>query len=86
LARDLIRTVQIARRDAGLHVADHIRLLLDLDGEAGAAVEVHRPYLMDQTLTDELEIGSLDGSGLDYQARHEVGRGRSVGIGLSRIG
>jgi isoleucyl-tRNA synthetase len=86
LARDLIRTVQIARRDAGLHVADHIRLLLDPDGEGGAAVAAHRRYLMEQTLADELELGSLDGSGLDYQARHEVGRGGSVGIGLSRIG
>jgi isoleucyl-tRNA synthetase len=85
LARDLIRTVQIVRRDAGLHVADHIRLVLDLDSEAGAAVEAHRRYVMEQTLADELELGSLDRSGLDYRARHEVGRDRSVGIGLRRV-
>jgi isoleucyl-tRNA synthetase len=89
LARDLIRTVQIARRDAGLHVADHIRLVLDLDEEAAAAVESHRRYLMEQTLADELEVAlddtSTDHSGLDHRARHQVGRARSVGVGLSRI-
>jgi isoleucyl-tRNA synthetase len=95
LVRDLIRTVQMARRDAGLHVADHIRLVLELDEEAGAAVESHRRYLMEQTLADELEVAPLDGpttgdsgtsgSGLDYRARYQVGRTRSVGIGLSRI-
>jgi isoleucyl-tRNA synthetase len=84
LARDLIRTVQVARRNAGLHVADHIRLVLDLDPEAGEAVESHRRYLMEQTLADELELTPLDHAGLDYEARHEVGRTRSVGIGLSR--
>jgi isoleucyl-tRNA synthetase len=83
LARDVIRTVQIARRDAGLHLADHIRLVLDLDRAAGEAVESHRRYLMEQTLADELELAPLDHAGLDYQARYDVGRGRSVGIGLS---
>jgi hypothetical protein len=76
----------MARRNAGLHVADHIRLVLDLDPEAGEAVESHRRYLMEQTLADELELAPLDHAGLDYEARHEVGRGRSVAIGLSRTG
>jgi hypothetical protein len=80
----------MARRDAGLHVADHIRLVLELDEEAGAAVESHRRYLMEQTLADELEVGLLDDSragdsSLDYRARQQVGRTRSVGINLSRI-
>jgi hypothetical protein len=38
---------------------------------------------MEQTLADELELAPLDHAGLDYQARYDVGRGRSVGIGLS---
>jgi isoleucyl-tRNA synthetase len=93
LVRDLIRTVQMARRDAGLHVADHIRLVLELDDEAASAVGSHRGYLMQQTLADELEVAPLgestdnsatDPSGLSYRARHQVGRERSVGIGLSR--
>jgi isoleucyl-tRNA synthetase len=86
LARDLIRTVQLARRDAGLHVADHIRLVLDLDDEAIAAVETHRQYLMEQTLADEIVLAPLDHADLDYRTRQEVGRTRSVGIGLSRTG
>ena len=86
LARDVIRTVQMARRAAGLHLADHIRLVLDLDQEAGEAVESHRRYLMEQTLADELELAPVDHAGLDYEARLDVGRSRSVGIGLSRQG
>ncbi len=85
LARDLIRTVQMARRDAGLHVSDHIRLVLDLDREAGDAVGSHRRYLMEQTLADDLELAPLDRSGLDYEARYDVGRSRSIGVGLSRV-
>ena len=79
------RTVQMARRDAGLHVADHIQLVLDLDREAGDAVGSHRRYLMEQTLADDLELAPLGRSGFDYEARYDVGRSRSVGIGLSRV-
>ncbi|HEX6476172.1 MAG TPA: DUF5915 domain-containing protein, partial [Acidimicrobiales bacterium] len=94
LVRDLIRTVQMARRNAGLHVADHISLVLELDEEAAAAVTSHRDYLMQQTLADELELARpgdpTDDSATDharhqYHARHQVGRERSVGISLSRI-
>ena len=54
--------------------------------EAGEAVESHRRYLMEQTLADELELAPVDHAGLDYEARLDVGRSRSVGIGLTRQG
>jgi hypothetical protein len=50
---------------------------------------------MDQTLADELELvplggsrtddSSTDHSGLDYHGRYQVGRTRSIAVGLSRI-
>jgi isoleucyl-tRNA synthetase len=59
LARDLVRIVQQARRDAGLHVADRIRLSLALSREAREAVRAFAAYVQEQTLATELD---LDGS------------------------
>jgi isoleucyl-tRNA synthetase len=55
-ARDVVRAVQQARRDAGLHVSDRIRLELDLAADWRAAVERFRDYVADQTLAQELNL------------------------------
>ncbi len=57
LARDIIRLVQTARRDAGLHVSDHIELVITTTGAVADAAEAHRDYIAAQTLADELTIG-----------------------------
>ncbi len=59
LARDVVRLVQSARRDAGLHLADRIRLAVDLPDAYAAAVEEHREYLRAETLAAELQIGAV---------------------------
>ena len=41
LARDVVRAVQQARRDAGLDVSDRIELTLAADAEVRAAIEAH---------------------------------------------
>ncbi|MHB8682374.1 MAG: isoleucine--tRNA ligase [Acidimicrobiales bacterium] len=56
LARDAVRLVQQARRDAGLHVADHVAVTLAAPADMAAAVERHRAYVMEQTLADELSV------------------------------
>jgi isoleucyl-tRNA synthetase len=54
LARDLVRAVQDLRKAAGLAVEDRIELAVRADGEAAAAVEAHRDYLLGETLATVL--------------------------------
>jgi isoleucyl-tRNA synthetase len=57
LARELIRTVQDARKQAGLEVSD--RIVLGISGSAGvdAALADHRQYLMAETLATAWATG-----------------------------
>jgi len=50
LARDAVRMVQAARRQAGLHVSDCVALDIDAPPDMAAAVETHRAYVAAQTL------------------------------------
>ena len=54
LARDLVRLVQQARKEAGLHIADHITLEVGLPEELGAVIRKHEAYLSEQTLADRV--------------------------------
>jgi isoleucyl-tRNA synthetase len=51
LARELVRAVQDARKQAGLEVADRIALLIEGDAAVAAALQHHRDYIMNETLT-----------------------------------
>jgi isoleucyl-tRNA synthetase len=61
IARDVIRLVQQARRDAGLHVSDRIRLSLGLPDDAAAAVREHSAMVQEETLARELVLGAVNG-------------------------
>jgi isoleucyl-tRNA synthetase len=61
VARDVIRLVQQARRDAGLHVSDRIRLSLGLPDDAAAAVREHSAMVQSETLARELMLGGVNG-------------------------
>jgi isoleucyl-tRNA synthetase len=50
LARELVRAVQDARKQAGLEVSDRIVLSIEGDGSVGDAVSEYRDYLMSETL------------------------------------
>ena len=60
VARELVRTVQDARKQAGLEVSDRIKL--GVSGTAGveAALAVHKDYLMSETLAIEWQVGQSD--------------------------
>jgi isoleucyl-tRNA synthetase len=50
VARDLVRLVQQARRDAGFVVTDRVALTLQLPAEQQAMVQAHEHHLADSTL------------------------------------
>jgi isoleucyl-tRNA synthetase len=59
MARDLVRVVQQARKDAGLHVSDHIKLHIEAPAEVRAAVAAYQSYIAVQTLADAVTYGDI---------------------------
>ncbi len=81
LAKDVIRAVQQARRDAGLDVADRIHLTLEPSSDAvRAAVEAHRELVTGETLALSLAFGTLSG---DLPST-EVADGGSVRVAVAK--
>jgi isoleucyl-tRNA synthetase len=82
LARDLIRGVQQARRDAGLQVTDRIRLVVgDASDAVRAAVQTHAELVGTETLAVDLEFGDVGASA----AAATVGDGESVTLAVHRV-
>jgi isoleucyl-tRNA synthetase len=59
VARDVIRVVQQARREAGLDVSDRIELTVSASEDVAAAVEVHRDFVSAETLATSLVFDDL---------------------------
>jgi isoleucyl-tRNA synthetase len=69
LVRDLVRNLQVARKDAGLSVSQRIELgLLTESREIQEAICEYREYIMDELLATTLEHGELH----PFQARADV--------------
>lgn len=75
LARDVIRAVQQARKEADLDVSDRIRLSLGSDDDGRAAIATHQQLIAAETLAVDVEIDSAIGG-------VPVGNGSSVVIGV----
>ena len=58
VARDLIRAIQQARKDADLDVSDRIKLVILADEQNLAAIAAHEELIKSETLTLELETGA----------------------------
>jgi isoleucyl-tRNA synthetase len=78
LARDVIRAVQQARKDAGLDVSDRIVLTIVGDDAAVAAIETHRDLISGEVLATML--ATLTGE----NGATAVGEGSAVTIQLER--
>ena len=92
LARDVIRLVQRARRDAGLHVTDRIRLVVALPEEPAAAIQPWLDHIAAQVLGLELMIEALidqDSKPADrdgwFMAAGELPDGGSVVVQVQRV-
>ncbi|HEY2673213.1 MAG TPA: isoleucine--tRNA ligase [Rugosimonospora sp.] len=79
LARDVVRVVQQARREAGLDVADRIRATVEAGPEVALAVERHRDFVAQETLAVSLELGAVGEDGF----AGEAGDGETVRVGVA---
>ncbi|MCG8591699.1 MAG: isoleucine--tRNA ligase [Proteobacteria bacterium] len=82
--RDVVRAVQQARKEAGLHVSDRIRLALELPGDWKQAVTAHRDYLSEQTLAQELDLSGPPREDGFFLHEAELG-GETIRIALCRM-
>ncbi|SJN29228.1 Isoleucyl-tRNA synthetase [Micrococcus lylae] len=55
-ARDVVRAVQSARKNAGLDVADRVRTVISAPSAVAAALQVHRELICRETLTTDLVV------------------------------
>ncbi|MEY3846328.1 MAG: hypothetical protein RJA66_595 [Actinomycetota bacterium] len=81
LARDVVRAVQQARKDAGLDVSDRIRLTLEAAEDVLSAVAAHSELVQSETLTLELE--SISNSALSNPVT--VGDGQQVQVSVAKL-
>ena len=80
-ARDLVRMIQQARKDAGLNVADRISLAVDVPADFKAAIAVHGDYIREQTLAVSIGEGAANAA---QQLTQELD-GEQFIIGLSKV-
>jgi isoleucyl-tRNA synthetase len=59
LARELVRLVQDARKEAGLRVTDRIVLGIEATGDPARALEAHRDYVAEETLADSVSLDAV---------------------------
>ncbi|MEP6800165.1 MAG: isoleucine--tRNA ligase, partial [Lapillicoccus sp.] len=89
LARDVVRAVQQARRDAGLHVSDRISLMLAGSDAVWDAIRAHQHLIMGETLA--VQFGAAGGDRTlpevpgAHAVRATVGDGETVQISVGRI-
>jgi isoleucyl-tRNA synthetase len=55
-ARDVVRVIQQARRDAGLDVSDRITLVIGADGAVADAVRAHTAFIAGETLAVSVSV------------------------------
>jgi len=81
IARDVIRHMQIMRKNANFAVEDRINIYGSFEGQVGDAIKAYEDYFKNETLTvnmiDEFQSG-------EYEESFEI-KGTSIKIGINRI-
>lgn len=73
-ARDVVRAIQSARREAGFEVSDRIRLTVDGDEQVVAAVTAHRELVAGEVLAVDVEVPAAPAAGA-HEASEKVSGG-----------
>ena len=81
MARDLIRIIQQARKDAGLNVNDRISLFVNSSHDVKQSLASFITYINEQTLANT-EFSSMDGRKLQFTKEAEINN-QKIEIGLS---
>jgi isoleucyl-tRNA synthetase len=81
LARDVVRVVQMARREAGLDVADRVSLVVEASDEVAAAVQAHRDFLAAETLAVSVTVGKAGAAAFEGEA----GEGDKVRVTVQAV-
>ena len=79
LARDLVRSIQQARREVGLSVSDRITLTIDAPPDVGAAARAHERLIRSETLAVNVLYGAT-ANGI----ASKVGEGIEVKLGVEK--
>ncbi|MFS0729843.1 isoleucine--tRNA ligase [Curtobacterium sp. 1P10AnD] len=80
LARDVVRAVQQARRDADLDVSDRIALTLGVSDDAADAVRTHRDLIAGETLATAVQVVPLAAGA----TATDVGEAAKVSVEVAR--
>lgn len=83
VARDVVRAVQQARKDAGLDVSDRIVLRLEAPDEVVRAVTEHQDFVAAEVLASEVVHGPLGAVDVVHEA--EVGDGAPIRVGVAKV-
>ncbi|MBM4059769.1 MAG: isoleucine--tRNA ligase [Planctomycetes bacterium] len=83
-ARDFVRLVQQARKDAGLHVSDRIDAVVETDPATQAALQAHAAYVQEQVLARELGFGALPAGWSAGEGKVGSGAGAAVRFAIRR--
>jgi isoleucyl-tRNA synthetase len=80
LARDVVRVVQQARREAGLDVTDRVDLVVEAPPAVVEAAQVHQDFLAREVLAGSVRFGPAGGTGFTGEA----GDGIPVRVSVTR--
>jgi isoleucyl-tRNA synthetase len=78
MARDFVRGVQDARRNAGLKIEDRIQISFESDPEVGTAIQEFDSYVRTETLADRVEAETIAGASDQVEPEEVEGPGGKV--------
>ncbi len=83
-ARDFVRLVQQARKEAGFHVSDRINLFAETDAATKVALEAHGSYIAEQVLADGITFGDAAGDAFSVEGKVGSGGGAQVQLAIGK--